>query len=182
MINSFSSQMDTLQVKQKQAELEQALCIFCLKCKKKHPPRECPLNSVQVCLICELNHATDQCPSLPGVKASMKVINEEAEVVYLIKQRRQWQPRGQGMNSQFSPPALNYWNNQPQFGQTNSPPPHHMPPPYQDPNAWLHMKHNHHGKWNPYWRGPQQQLCFQNHHQPNPYQQQFQPQYQQQQL
>jgi hypothetical protein len=51
MINSFASQMDTLQVKQKQAESEQALCIFYLNCRKKHPPRECPLNSVQVCLI-----------------------------------------------------------------------------------------------------------------------------------
>jgi undecaprenyl pyrophosphate synthase len=92
MINSFASQIDTLQVKQKQAESDQALSIFCLKCRKKHPLRECPLNNVQVCLICELDHATDQCPSLPGVKASMKVTNEEAEAVYLITQRRQWQP------------------------------------------------------------------------------------------
>jgi hypothetical protein len=46
MISSFTSQMDTLQVKQKQAELEQVLCIFYPKCRKKHPPRECPLNSV----------------------------------------------------------------------------------------------------------------------------------------
>ena len=111
MINSFSSQIDTLQIKQKQAELEQALCILCLKCRKKHPPRECLLNSVQVCLICELDHATDQCPSLPGVKASMKETNEEVDVVYLVTQRRQWQLRGQGMNSQFSPATLNYWTN-----------------------------------------------------------------------
>jgi hypothetical protein len=84
MINSFSSQMDTLQVKQKKVELEQALCIFYPKCRKKHPPRECPLNSVQVCLICELDHPTDQFPSLLGVKASMKATNEEAEDVYQI--------------------------------------------------------------------------------------------------
>jgi hypothetical protein len=84
--------------------------------KKKHPPRECPLNSVQVCIICELDHATDQCPSLPCVKESMKETNEEAKVVYLITKIRQWQPRGQGMNSQFSPPAFNYWNNQLPYG------------------------------------------------------------------
>jgi hypothetical protein len=90
MINSFTSQMDTMQVKQKQVESEQVLCIFCLKSRKKHPPRECPLNSVQVCLICELDHATDQCPYLPGVKESMKATNEEAEAIYLITQRRQW--------------------------------------------------------------------------------------------
>jgi hypothetical protein len=114
----------------------------------------------------------------------MKETNEEAEAAYLITQRRQWQPRSQGMNSQFSPATLNYWNNQPLYGQTNAPPPHHMSTPYQDPNAWLPMpqQQNHHGQWNPYWRGPQQHLSYQNHHQPNPYQQQFQPQYQQQQL
>jgi hypothetical protein len=77
MINSFASQMDTLQVKQKQVESEKALCIFFLNCRKKHPPRECSLNSVHVFLICELDHAINQCPSLPGVKASMKETNEE---------------------------------------------------------------------------------------------------------
>jgi hypothetical protein len=111
MINSFSSQIDTLQIKHKQAQSEKALCTFCLECRKKHPPRECPLNNVQVCLICELDHATDQCPSLPGVKTSIKETNEEAEAACLITQMRQWQPRGQGMNSQFSPATLNYWNN-----------------------------------------------------------------------
>jgi hypothetical protein len=184
MINSFSSQMDTLQVKQKQAEPEQVLCIFCPKCRKKHPPRECPLNSVQVCLICELDHATDQCPSLPGVKASMKETSEEAEAAYLITQRIQWQRRGQGMNSQFSPPTFNYWNNQLPYGQSNASPPNQMLPSYQDPNAWLPMPQqpNHYGQWNPYGRGPQQQLSYPSQHQPNFFQQQFQPPYQQQQL
>jgi hypothetical protein len=116
MINSFSSQIDTLQIKQKQEESKQALCIFCPKSRKKNPPRECPLNSVQVCLICDLDRATDQFLSLPRVKASMKATNEEAEVVYLITQRRQWQPRGQGMNSQFSNVALNYRNNHSLYG------------------------------------------------------------------
>jgi hypothetical protein len=138
MINSFSSHIDTLQVKQKQEESDLALSIFCSKCRKKHPLREFPLNSVQVCLICELDHATDQCPFLLGVKESMKETNEEAKVVYLITQRRQWHPRGQGINPQFSPTTLNYWNNvnnQLQYGQMNAPPPNHMPPLYQDPNA-----------------------------------------------
>jgi hypothetical protein len=52
MINSFASQIDTLQIKQKQAEAEKELSIFCPKCRDKYPKRECPLNSVQVCLIC----------------------------------------------------------------------------------------------------------------------------------
>jgi len=88
MINSFASQIDTLQIKQKQAKAEKALSIFCPKCRDKHTKRECPLNNVHVCLICELDHPTDKCPSLPGVKASMKETNEEALVAYLITQRR----------------------------------------------------------------------------------------------
>lgn len=132
-----------------------ALFILCSKCRNKHPLREFPLNSVHVCLICELDHATEKCPSLLGVKASMKVTNKEVEVVYLITQRRQWQPRGKGMNSQFSPAAFKYWNNMNnhlQYGQMNAPIPNHMPPPYQDPNAWVPMpqQKNHLGKWNPH--------------------------------
>jgi hypothetical protein len=46
MINSFASQINTLQVNQKQAESDRALSIFCPKCRDKHPPRECPLNNV----------------------------------------------------------------------------------------------------------------------------------------
>jgi hypothetical protein len=83
MIKSFASQIDTLQIKQKQAEAKKALSIFCPKCRDKHPKRECPLNSVQVCLICELDHPTNKCPSLLGVKASMKATNEEAYAVYI---------------------------------------------------------------------------------------------------
>jgi hypothetical protein len=183
MINSFASQIDTLYIKQKQAEAEKALSIFCPKCKDKHLKRECPLNSVQICLICELDHPTDKCTSLLGVKASMKATNEEAEAIYLITQRRQWQPRGQGMNSQFSPTTINYWNNQLPYGQMNVPPPNQILPPYQDSNTWLPIpqQQSHHGQWNPYWRGRQQHLSYQSH-QPNLYQQQFQPSYQQQQL
>ena len=40
MLSSFASQIDTLQVKKKQAEAEAALAIFCSKCREKHPLRE----------------------------------------------------------------------------------------------------------------------------------------------
>ena len=33
--------MDTLQVKQKQLELDRTMAIFCPKCRKKHPKMEC---------------------------------------------------------------------------------------------------------------------------------------------
>jgi hypothetical protein len=78
----------------------------------------------------------------------MKATNEEAEVVYLITQRRQWKPRGQGMNSQFSLPSFNYWNNQISYGQSNALPPNQMLTSYQDPNASLPMPQqpNHYGQ------------------------------------
>ena len=53
MLSSFASQIDALQVKKKQAEAEAALSIFCSKCREKHPLRECPLDKVPICTICE---------------------------------------------------------------------------------------------------------------------------------
>ena len=84
MLSSFASQIDTLQVKKKQAEAEAALAIFCFKCREKHPLRECPLDKVPVCTICEKDHETQQCPSLPRIKAALQSIEEEAEEVYLM--------------------------------------------------------------------------------------------------
>ena len=92
MLSSFASQMDTLQIKKKQAEAEAALSIFCSQCRDKHPRRECPLDRKPICTICDKDHDTQNCPSLPGIKAALQPTDEEAEVVYLMTQRRQWQP------------------------------------------------------------------------------------------
>eukprot|EP00253_Pinus_taeda_P022188 PITA_22188 len=111
--------------KQKQAEAEQNLAIFCPRCRKKHSHKECPLDVVQVCAICTKDHSMESCPSLPGLKAVYKEAKEELESVYLLNQRRQWQPRQSGMfsdpASSFQPPqyhAQQYntmWQNQPPF-------------------------------------------------------------------
>jgi len=69
ILSTLSAHMDMLQVKQKQLELDKTMAIFCTKCRKKHPEREFPLNSIEECAICELNHATTSCPSLLGLKA-----------------------------------------------------------------------------------------------------------------
>jgi hypothetical protein len=37
MLSSFASQIDTLQIKKKQAEAEATLSIFCSKCRENHP-------------------------------------------------------------------------------------------------------------------------------------------------
>jgi hypothetical protein len=92
MLSSFSSQIDTLQIQKKQAEVKVALTIFCSQCIDKHPRRECPLDKNPICTICDKDHETQQCPSLLGIKAALQPTDEEAEAVYLLTQRRQWQP------------------------------------------------------------------------------------------
>ena len=49
MIRSFSSEIDVLRVKQKQAVEDLKLDVFFPKCRKKHPMKECPLDKVEVC-------------------------------------------------------------------------------------------------------------------------------------
>eukprot|EP00253_Pinus_taeda_P036590 PITA_36590 len=63
------------------------------RCRNKHIHKECPLDTVQTCAISTRYHSTESCPSLPGLKAVYKEAEEEPEVVYLLNQRRQWQPR-----------------------------------------------------------------------------------------
>ena len=58
MLSSFASQIDTLQVKKKQDEAEAALAVFCPKCRDKHPLRECPLDKIPICTLCEKDHET----------------------------------------------------------------------------------------------------------------------------
>jgi hypothetical protein len=182
MLSSFASQMDTLQIKKKQAEVEAALSIFCPQCRDKHPKRECPLDRKTICTICDKDHDTQNCPSLPGIKAALQPTDEEAEAVYLMTQRRQWQPRGQGMNSNM---PFNRWNNYSAYNQMNYPPFNQMQyanqmnyppmqqtyppmqqnnPPFVDPSTWTpwppQQPQPYQNQWNQNWRG--QQAPFQN--------------------
>jgi hypothetical protein len=122
MLSSFASQIDTLQIQNKQAKAEAALSIFCSKCKDKNPRRECPLDKNPICTICDKYHETQQCPSLLGIKVALQPTDEEAEAVYLLTQRRQWQLRGQGINPNMPFTYSNHWNNYPSFNQMNYPP------------------------------------------------------------
>jgi hypothetical protein len=182
MLSSFASQMDTLQIKKKQAEVEAALSIFCPQCRDKHPKRECPLDRKTICTICDKDHDTQNYPSLPGIKAALQSTDEEAEAVYLMTQRRQWQPRGQGMNSNM---PFNRWNNYSAYNQMNYPPFNQMQyanqmnyppmqqtyppmqqnnPPFVDPSTWTpwppQQQQPYQNQWNQNWRG--QQAPFQN--------------------
>jgi len=80
----LQQEANMMQAKQKQAEAEHNLAIFCPSCRKKQSHKECPLDAVQVCSICTKYHSTESCPSLPGLKAVYNEAEEEPEPVYLL--------------------------------------------------------------------------------------------------
>ena len=63
----------------KKEEVEKSLAIFFPKCRKKHVKNEFPLNTVEVCGICEENYATRIWPSLPALKAMFEGSEENME-------------------------------------------------------------------------------------------------------
>lgn len=97
ILGTLTTQLDIMQAKQKQAEVEKNLAIFCPRCRKKHIHKECPLDTVQVYAICTKDHSTENCPSLLGLKVVHREVEEETEPVYLLNQRCQWQPRQTGI-------------------------------------------------------------------------------------
>jgi len=111
IIGTLTTQLDIVQAKQKQMEAEQNLAIFCPRCRRKHSHKQCPLDTVQTCAICTKDHLTENCPSLPGLKAVYREVEEEPKSAYSINQRRQWQPRQSGTfsdpTSSFQPPPYN---------------------------------------------------------------------------
>jgi len=56
MMISISSEIDVLREKQKQVVEDLTLDIFFPKCRKNHPLKEYPLDKVEVCQLCKLNH------------------------------------------------------------------------------------------------------------------------------
>ena len=91
ILGTLTSQLDIMQEKHKQAEVEKNLAIFYPRCRKKHSHKECPLDAVQVYAICTKHHSTENCPSLPSLKAIYKEAEEKSEPMYLLNQHCQWQ-------------------------------------------------------------------------------------------
>ena len=67
ILSKISNQLDTLKLKKKQEE--DALAIFCHRCRKKHNKKECPLNVIEICGLCTLEHPTFECPTLLELQA-----------------------------------------------------------------------------------------------------------------
>jgi hypothetical protein len=82
--------LNVLQTKQKKIEAEKTLAIFCHRCRRKHGPRDCPLDVVWVCTIYTKDHDTEQCPSLPGLKFIFIEVEELTEPLYMMALHCQW--------------------------------------------------------------------------------------------
>ena len=68
MFHTFSLQMNTIQIKKNQEEEERALASFFPICTKRHLKNECPLNVIEVYLVCEENHTIEKLPYFLGLK------------------------------------------------------------------------------------------------------------------
>lgn len=68
ILGNLSEQIDMLLMQNKQKVENVVSLIFCPRCRKKHPLRECLLDKIEICVIYEKRHATKDFPSLPGCK------------------------------------------------------------------------------------------------------------------
>jgi hypothetical protein len=102
ILHTISSQLDTMQIKRKQEEENVVLVIFCHRCRRKHPEKECPLNVIELCGIFTEKHPTNECPSLLGLKAMFKG-GGEPKTSY--PPRRPWRQQNPNM---FVDPSTQY--------------------------------------------------------------------------
>lgn len=139
MMQTLALQLDTMNIKRKQEEAERALAIFCLRCTKRHPRNECPLNCINNFSFCEENHSTDRCPSLPGLKVVYQGVEGVTEQLCYINQRRPPGNRPYQQGMQGSSHA--YYNpNQTTTIPSWGPPTH---PSWSTPPPWSYISQYH---------------------------------------
>jgi hypothetical protein len=95
ILNTISSQLDTIKIKRKQEEENATLAIFCPRCRKRHPEKECPHNVIEICGLCIEYHHTNEFPSLPRLKSIFKGGGETHETSYPPK--RPWRQQNPNM-------------------------------------------------------------------------------------
>lgn len=116
ILSTLSSRLDVLETKSKQEKhkaLEKTMAVFCPKCRKKHALRECPTDSIEICQLCETEHSTDQCPSLPQLKEACMADQGDVNALYAMNPQRPWKPCPPGMsesNFQFPYAQNQTWN------------------------------------------------------------------------
>ena len=160
ILGSLNDKIDTLKIQNKQKSENDALSIFCPRCRKKHALGDFPLDlkGIETYVICVENHDTKDCPSIPRHKA---VFGEEGmpnqvDPLYFIAKRPWKNPQTnqtQGFNlQQFAQYSQNNWN----------------PPMSWQP--WAQPQ-----SWNQGWKNPYE-IYSQNQQYPPPYPN-FPPQY-----
>jgi hypothetical protein len=106
ILSSLSSQLDTFLENKKKQEVDLVLVVFYSRCRIKHPLRECPLDNIEICGICEQIHDTKSFPSLPKLKEIYQGDTGEMEQICFMAQKRPWSSKALGMTqekSQFPP-------------------------------------------------------------------------------
>lgn len=131
------------------------MAIFYPQCRNKHPLKECPLNVVETYAICEQNHSTSMCPSLPRLKAVFQGANEETYQLYFMVPKNSWQPRPHNMNIGMNQDPSQYFNNQ-NFGSQSTSFPPSWSQYYQYPMPWQSRspQPGPFPSWSQNWRGP----------------------------
>jgi hypothetical protein len=112
ILGTLSSQLDTIKIKKKQEEENVALTSFCHQCKKMHPPRDFPINSVHICDIFVEDHDMKIFPSLLGLRAIYKGGNNTIEPSLQTSPKKPWQPHVQGMTQEPFPQFFPSYNSQ----------------------------------------------------------------------
>jgi len=125
-----------IKLKKKQEDERATMEIFFPKCRNKHAKSECPINVIEFCGICALEHATDKCPSLPGLQAIYKG-NVETNDFSQTNKKPSWRSPNQNMFRAVY--FQGYGKNQPWSFQTCYPP-------------WFNPQSKN-TPWNQYWRG-----------------------------
>lgn len=77
--------------------------IFCPRCSKRHPEKECSINVIEVFGLCIEYHPTNEFPSLPRLKSIFKGGGEPQETSYPPK--RVWRKQNPNM---FVDPTTQY--------------------------------------------------------------------------
>ena len=72
ILSTLSSQLDTIKTKKKQDEENAILTIFCSRCRKRHPLKECPLNTMSLCGFCKITTKQKIVPHFQNFRQYLK--------------------------------------------------------------------------------------------------------------
>ena len=120
ILGTLSSQLDTIKVKRRQDEENLVLSIFCSKCRKRHPLKECPLNTMSIFGMCMEDHATEDCPSLSSLQVVFKQGTDPVPPPLQTTQNRPWKQRPRAPQESM-PPQYPSYNAYPQQWNTLMP-------------------------------------------------------------